>query len=301
MKTWLIAGGSGMIGHHLTKVLTERGDKVRWLSRRAGQYGTITAFSWNPAKGTYDPAAFANVDYILNLAGAGIADRRWTESYKKEIIQSRLSSIATLRKALLQTGVRPEGILCASATGFYGDRKDEWLTEESDPGKSGFLASTTIQWEAASKTMQDLTNVWSMIRIGVVLSRDGGAWPKLSLPARFGISGFFGGGCQYLPWIHIDDLVSMILWIIDGKHAGIWNGVAPQPVTGKELADSMVAVQGWGFTVSIPTWGIRLIMGEMADTVLTSARVSANKTITAGFAFLYHSLRSALADLLNKS
>lgn len=286
-----------MIGRHLTNALIAREDKVRWLSRRGGKFGAVEAFVWDPAKGTFDLAAFANVNYIINLAGSGIASHRWTDAYKQDIIQSRLNSISTIREALLSTGVRPDGILCASATGFYGDRKDEWLTEESDPGGSGFLASTTVQWEIASRTLIDLTNVWSMIRIGVVLSRDGGAWPKLSMAVGVGIAGYFGRGDQYLPWIHIDDLIKMILWIVDSQHTGIWNGVAPAPLSGSQLASSMVAANGWGLAMSVPIWGIRLAMGEMADTVLTSARVSGEKATNAGFRFTYPKLEEAIRKL----
>lgn len=297
MKTWLIAGGSGMIGRHLTDAIIQRGDNVRWLSRRGGSHDAVEVFGWDPAQGISDPAAFANVNYIVNLAGSGIADHRWTDAYKQDIVQSRLNSISTIREALLSTGVRSDGILCASASGFYGDRKDAWLTEESEPGRSGFLASTTVQWEEASRTMIDLTNVWSMVRIGVVLSRDGGAWPKLSMPARIGVAGYFGRGDQFLPWIHIDDLIRMLLWIVDGQRVGIFNAVAPEPVTGRQLASSMVTANGWGMTMSVPIWIIRMAMGEMADTVLTSARVSCDKATNAGFRFSYTNIQEVVHNL----
>ncbi len=299
MASVLLAGGTGMIGRRWIESQGHLFDEIRLLSRTPGQQGAVIRYAWDPAAGTYDPAAFRNVDYIINLAGAGIADARWTEERKRLIVSSRENSVRTLHKALQETGTKPTMILTASATGFYGDRGETWVDEGATPG-SGFLASTTQAWEAVSLNLKEAGYSLAILRIGIVLSSKGGALPKLRIPLKGGMANYFGDGQQYMPWIHIDDLTSLMTWILQGKKEGVWNGVAPEPVTSKQMATSLKKTFGGWLVAPVPGAVLRLLLGEMSDTVLTGARVSAEKVLKAGFGFQYLKLDQALLDLKSK-
>lgn len=298
MATVLIAGGTGLIGKRWIESQGHLFDEIRLLSRTPGQEGRIIKYAWNPSAGTYDPVAFHNVDYIINLAGAGIADERWTEERKRLIVSSRENSVRTLLKALHETGTKPTMILSASATGFYGDRGEAWVDEGAIPG-SGFLATTTQAWEAESSNLKEAGYSLAILRIGIVLSSKGGALPKLRLPLKGGMANYFGDGQQYMPWIHIDDLCRQMTWILQGKKDGVWNGVAPEPVTSKEMATALKKTFGGWLVAPVPAAALRLILGEMSDTVLTGARVSAKKVVEAGFEFQYSKLDQALQSFMN--
>ncbi|MCF8239588.1 MAG: TIGR01777 family oxidoreductase [Saprospiraceae bacterium] len=299
MATVLVAGGTGMIGRHWIATQGYLFDEVRLLSRSPGRQGTVIKYAWDPAAGTYDPEAFRSVDYIINLAGAGIADERWTEDRKRLIVSSREDSARTLLKALQETGAKPAMILSASATGYYGDRGAEWVDENAEPGH-GFLSTTTQAWEAASMTFKAAGHPLAVLRIGIVLSNEGGALPKLKMPLKVGMANYFGDGQQYMPWIHIDDITSLMTWILQGKNDGVWNGVAPEPVTSKQMATALKKAFGGWLVAPVPAAVLRLLLGEMSDTVLTGARVSAEKVVKAGFGFRYSDLDQALLDLKSK-
>lgn len=299
MSTLLIAGGSGLIGARFLATQGHRFSEIRLLSRQAGERHGVKAFAWDPAKGTYDPMAFAGVDYIINLAGAGIADKPWTAERRQLIVQSRVDSLQTLLRALQETGARPNLFLSASATGYYGDRGETWVDETSEPGAAdSFLASTTVQWEQAARTIADAGYPLALLRIGIVLSTDGGALAKMLIPLRAGMSNYFGDGRQYVPWIHIDDLCVLMAWLLEGRRSGVWNGVAPDPVTSKELAQALARAKGAWLTAPVPALALRLALGGMSETVLTGARVSAEKVLREGFAFRYPHIGTALEHLL---
>jgi uncharacterized protein (TIGR01777 family) len=300
MATLLIAGGSGLIGSHFIRHYRKRYEEIRLLSRTPGEKDGITSYAWDPAKGEYDPRAFANVDYIINLAGAGIADKPWTRARKALILDSREQSLNTLLVALQTTGARPRLVLSASATGYYGNRGGDWVDENSDPGDSGsFLASTTRSWERTAQQIEVAGYPLAILRIGIVLAREGGALPKLALPLKAGVANYFGDGAPYTSWIHIDDLTAMMHWLLSDIRTGIWNGVAPHPVTGKEMAQALASVKGAWLTASVPAWLLRLGMGEMSEAVLTGARVSAHKALDAGFTWQYTQVEEALRDLIS--
>ena len=282
-----------MIGSHWIETQGDQFDEIRLLSRTPGKEGKIIRYAWNPADGTYDSAAFQDVDYVINLAGAGIADKRWTAKRKQIILDSRRDSIHTLLKGLQETGTTPKMILAASATGFYGDRGTEWVDEHSSAG-DGFLSTTTQAWEEASSKLVQAGYPTAILRIGIVLSKEGGALPKLMMPLKVGMANYFGDGEQYMPWIHIDDLCAMMTWLLLEKKEGIWNGVAPELVNSREMAQELkTAFGGWG-VLPVPAFALRLALGELSDTVLTGARVRAQKVVAAGFGFQYSELIPAL-------
>lgn len=299
MATLLIAGGSGLIGSHFIRTYRKHYDEIRLLSRTPGEKDGINSYHWNPATGDFDPRAFAQVDYIINLAGAGIADKPWTRTRKDLILDSRVQSLNTLLVALQTTGARPRLVLSVSATGYYGDRGTEWVDENSPPGDpSSFLASTTVAWERAAQQIEIAGYPLAILRVGIVLAREGGALPKLAMPLKAGVANYFGDGTPYTPWIHIDDLTGMMHWLLADIRTGIWNGVAPNPVTGKEMAHALASVKGAWLTASIPAFLLRIGMGEMSEAVLTGARVSAQKALNAGYIFRYTDVKEALKKLL---
>jgi uncharacterized protein len=299
MATLLIAGGTGLIGARFLATQGRHFSEVRLLSRQAGERNGVKAFAWDPARGTYDPMAFAGVDYIINLAGAGIADKPWTSERKKLIVQSRVDSLQTLLRALQETGARPNLVLSASATGYYGDHGEAWADETSAPGSAdSFLASTTVQWEQAARAIADAGHPLALLRIGIVLSTEGGALPKLLLPLKAGVANYFGDGSQYVPWIHIDDLCALMAWLLAEHRSGVWNGVAPHPVTSKELAHALARAKGAWLTAPVPAFALKMALGAMSETVLTGARVSAARVEAEGFLFRYPHLQPALEHLL---
>lgn len=301
MAVLLIAGGTGLIGKRILEMHSGAFCEIRLLSRRAGFEGSIRRYAWDPSAGTYDPLAFAGVDFILNLAGAGIADKPWSEDRKREILKSRTDSLQTLLKGVRETGAKPRLVLTASATGYYGDRGAEWVDESSAPGAAdSFLASTCVAWEQAADAFRTAGFPLAVLRIGIVLSTKGGALPKMLLPLHAGVSNYFGNGEQYVPWVHIDDLCRQILWILEGAKTGIWNGVAPEPASSKELARALARVKGAWITAPVPAFALRLALGDMSETVLTGARVSAERSGKEGFDWKFGNLDAALRDLLRK-
>lgn len=301
MKNALIAGGTGLIGTRLSQLLTERGYGVAHLSRKSSPKATFPTFSWDPSRRQIDPEALQNVSVLINLAGAGIADGRWTDRRKELIIRSRVESTLFLKETIEGSAGQIDTYLCTSAIGYYGNRGDEWLTEDSKPGK-GFLPQSTQQWEKAIDEVRTTGVRTVAFRTGIVLSTHGGALEKILLPARAGAGTYFGDGRQWYSWIHIDDLCRLFIYAMEQEAlAGTYNAVAPQPVTNRGLMEALQEVSGrWMALFPIPAFSLRLIFGEMADTILDSTRVAAGKVQKAGFPFQYPEVKGALADLLER-
>lgn len=298
METILIAGGTGLIGKRLSAFLEKEGYSVRHMSRHENLQARFPAYRWDPETGFLDPKALEGVSFVINLAGAGIADKPWTEGRKRMIISSRVRSTLLLRDALLKTSQGPKAYLSGAAIGYYGNRGEEWVTEESGPGQ-GFLSESCLEWEKAIREVEALGIRTVAFRTGIVLSSRGGALPKLALPLRFRLAPYFGNGRQWYSWIHIDDLCRMFSFALKKESvAGVFNAVGPEPARNKELVEKMAAAserKAWFFPV--PALLLRLGMGEMADTVLYSARVRAGKIMSQGFEFLHPGLAEALKDL----
>ncbi|MBK7406917.1 MAG: TIGR01777 family protein [Saprospirales bacterium] len=301
MSHILVAGGTGLIGSRLCTRLQENGHQVALLSRKPGASGKIKTYQWDPARGTIDLTAIQQADAVINLAGAGIADTLWTAARKRLIVESRAQSTALLRQAIQSTPNNVQTYLSASAIGFYGHAGEEWLEETASTGK-GFLAESTKAWEDAFHEVEKLNIRAVALRIGIVLTPKGGALEKILLPFKGRVGSYFGNGRQWYSWIHIEDVCRLFLYAMENiDMRGIYNAVAPNPVTNKELVESIAKVRG-GFNLiaPVPAFLLRTAMGEMADVILNSNRVSAKKTVAAGFTFQYPELSPALEALLKK-
>ncbi len=299
MPTILIAGGAGLIGSRLSVLLREAGYDVIHFSRRARPDAEFPTYQWDVAAGAYDEAAIQRADYVINLAGAGIADKRWTPTRKQLIIDSRVNSTRLLRKAFEQAGKAPQAYLSSAAIGIYGDRGDNWVDENDAPGK-GFLSDSCQAWEAAISEVAATGWRTVALRIGLVLSTRGGALEKLLISFNVNTGAYFGNGRQWYSWIHIDDLCRMFIHALETPAlSGFYNAVAPEPVRNKPFTEAIArALDKPSLILPVPAFALRLGMGEMADAVLISTKVSAEKIQSAGFTFRFPKLDAALRDLL---
>ncbi|MCO6478743.1 MAG: TIGR01777 family oxidoreductase [Phaeodactylibacter sp.] len=301
MSTILIAGGSGMIGGRLSQMLREEGHEVLHLSRRSRPDADFPSYKWDVGEFSIDDEAVLRADYVINLAGAGIADSPWTKSRKQLIIDSRVDGARLLLSSFTRLGRFPKAYLSSAAIGYYGDRGDEWLDESAPPG-NGFLSKSCNAWEGAIREVAGAGVRTVGLRAGIVLSTRGGALEKILMPFKAGLGTYFGDGSQWYSWIHIDDLCRMYIKAMqDEDMQGFYNGVAPNPVTNKELAEAIKEARGKPALVApVPAFALRLAMGEMADTILDSTRVSSEKIEQAGFEFSFPVLDEALRDLLQR-
>ncbi|HRI58131.1 MAG TPA: TIGR01777 family oxidoreductase, partial [Saprospiraceae bacterium] len=289
MSTVLLAGGSGLIGSRLAEMLREKGYAVRILTRSpdgGDQY------AWNPSAGTLDDSALKDIDYIVNLAGTGIAGKRWTTARKRDIVESRVQSALTLRNALERTGLRPSAYLSASAIGYYGNSGERWMTEADAPVDDGFLSGCCRQWESVADGFAALGIRTVKFRIGVVLAREGGALAEFVKPLRFGIGGYFSDGQAWYSWIHRDDVSRFFIWAMENPGVeGVFNAVAPHPARNKDLLKAAAkAMRRAGIFVPAPAFALRLVLGEMSAVILNSNRVASEKSTKAGFEFQYPEL-----------
>lgn len=298
MATILIGGGTGFIGGHLSKRLAEAGHEVRLLSRSKHSGSPYAVFQWDVVGQTIDDDAFAGVDYVINLTGAGIADQRWTDQRKQVIISSRTQSTQLLADTMARLNVRPKLYLSSSAVGYYGNRGDQLMTEDDSPG-TGFLSESCIRWEQSVKAVSDLGIPVFINRTGIVLHPDHGALQKMLIPLHFFTSVYFGNGQQFYSWIHIDDMVETFVFALENQLTGTYNAVAPNPARNKELATALGPAKGKpALVIPAPVFALRLALGEMSHTVLDSTRCSAGKLLEAGFTFQHPNLAAALEDLL---
>ncbi|NUN99906.1 MAG: TIGR01777 family protein [Saprospiraceae bacterium] len=300
MSTILIAGGSGLVGNRLSVLLKAQGHKVLHLSRRANPGAAFPTYAWDPAKGTIDENVVAQADVVINLAGTGIAGARWTTARKQLIIDSRVQSAYTLLKAMKRTG-RTSTYLSAAAVGYYGNSGDRPVEETTPPGK-GFLAESCVEWEKAIHAVAAAGIRTAGFRIGIVLSSRGGALEKMLLSLRFGINTYFGNGSQWYSWIHLDDVCRLFMHAVDNPEMkGIYNAVAPNPVTNLQFAKALGKTwKGPSLLLPVPAIALRLVLGEMADVVLTGQRVSSKKASDTGFVFQFPDLEAALADVIKR-
>ena len=298
-ETVLIAGGTGLIGSFLSPLLRGAGYTVLHLSRTQDLEAEFPAYHWDIQRGELDLEALERADYVINLAGAGIADKLWTKDRRRVIVSSRVDGALLFKEKIKQCQTPPKAYLSASAIGYYGDRGTERLTVESAPG-TGFLASTTLQWENAIREVAETGVRTAWLRTGIVLSTKGGALQKIMLPFKAFIGSYFGDGSQYYSWIHIEDIARMYLYLInhDGL-AGAFNGTAPHPETNKELTYKVrTAIKKTAIVAPVPEAALRLGMGDMADTVMGSSLVLPERITSAGFEFMHPELLPALRDLL---
>lgn len=297
-KSILLTGGSGLLGGHLTKALLAKGYTVRHLSRKAGNNDKVKTFIWDINKGTIDEHCIDGVDTIVHLAGSGIAEKRWTDARKKDLIDSRVKSIELVYDLLKRKQHQVTSVISASGIGYYSDRGDELMYETSAPAKD-FISQCCVLWEAAVDEGQKLGLRALKFRTGVVLDKDGGALPTLAKPIKLYVGSTIGSGKQWVPWIHWQDVVDMYLLGIENKDlSGVYNMVAPNPVTNKQLTQAVAKQLHKPLWVpNVPGFVLKLLLGEMSSIVLGSTKVSAQKIEDAGFKFKFTNLEAALSAI----
>ena len=300
MEGVLITGGTGLLGTKIAEILNNKGFRVHILGRMASKKKPIPAFEWHYQQEKIDPLAFDNIQHIIHLAGANVGEDRWTIQRKKEIMESRVNSAHFLFDYIQKNKIKIDSFVSGSATGFYGDTGD-YLNTETDKKGIGFLADVCDEWEKAANKFEALNARVVKIRTGVVLSQEGGALPKIILSLKGNIGTVLGSGNQYYSWIHIDDIANIFVEaILNPKMEGIYNGVSPQPVIFSAIIDSAAkAMNKKHINITIPSFALKLAMGEQSAIVLDSCKVSAQKIMDADFQFQFPSIEMAMKDLLN--
>jgi len=292
-----ITGSTGLVGTELKAFLLEHGHQpVAVVRGRGAGTGEI---SWDPKAGRLDAGCLSGIDAVVNLAGENIAAGRWTGARKREILESRVVGTRLLCERMAQASPRPRTLVSASASGFYGDRGEETLVESSPPGR-GFLAEVSRAWEDATSAARDAGVRVVHLRIGVVLSRKGGALAKMLPPFKLGVGGVLGDGTQYMSWITLEDLVRAIAHCltVDGI-SGPVNAVAPRPVTNHEFTKTLGRVLRRPTILPVPAVALEVLLGEMGrELLLSSTRVRPAALEGAGFEFLYPALEEGLRAAL---
>ena len=310
MPVVLITGGTGLIGKNLTRYLTSKGYEVIIVSRKpahASDDPKISFAKWNVEEQKIDSDAIAKADYIINLAGAGVMDKKWSEKYKKEIVESRTKSSELLINALQKNTDHVKAIINSSAIGWYGGDTKHLLHAngftETDPADKNFLGETCRLWEESVEPVTKLNKRLVKLRTGIVLSNDGGAFSEFKRSLSFGIAAILGSGKQMISWIHMDDLCRLYIYAIENENlSGSYNAVAPLPVNNKTLIIKLAKKMRGQFYIPIhvPQFLLKLILGQRSIEILKSATVSCEKIKAAGFTFLYPSIEAALKELSKK-
>jgi hypothetical protein len=295
MSRILISGASGLIGSALAASFEARGDEVFRLVRRAPTSGN--EIQWDPMR-EVPTQLVSGFDAVAHLSGENVAGR-WTEAKKRRIRDSRVISTQNLTRALATANVKPDTFVCASAIGYYGNRGDEVLTEESPVGSS-FLAEVSREWEGATQPAFDVGIRTVNLRTGIVLSARGGALKEMMLPFRLGLGGRIGSGRQWWSWIHMDDFLATVHWIVAKTEInGPVNMTAPNPVTCADFAKALAAALKRPAVLPVPSFVAKLVFGEFAEAgMLASARVSPKMLLESGFGFRYPDISAALVSLV---
>lgn len=291
-----ITGGTGFVGRHLTPRLLAAGHKIVIFSRgKKPDDGDVRYAHWHPGNQEIDTAALHDIDAMVHLAGAGVADKHWTTARKGEIIASRVDATDFLVAQLQTYAPACKTFIAASATGYYGPDRSGHVFTEQDPPFDDFLARVCVAWEEAS--MQAAAAYRTVIfRFGIVLGKDGGAYPQLAEPMRFGIMPILGSGRQMVSWIHIEDIAGMIQSALaEDAYQGIYNAVAPAPVPHHMLMKTIAKAKG-GIKIPapVPPFVLRMMMGEASVEVLKSCTVSSKRVGAAGFRFRYPEVSEAV-------
>jgi uncharacterized protein len=294
-----ISGASGLIGRRLMDVLGKAGHQLHILSRRVAipLPEGLRLSKWDPT-GPPPAAALESADAVIHLAGEPVA-QRWSAEVKRRIRESRVESTRHLLEGLSRLARRPEAFVCASAIGYYGSRGDEVLTESSPPGQ-GFLPQVCVEWESAAGKAASLGMRVAIVRIGVVLDSAGGALGRMLPPFRAGVGGSIGSGRQWMSWIHAEDLAGLFRSVIEDSLEGVFNGVAPFPVTNRDFTRELARALRRPAILPVPAFALKLLFGEMAQILLESQRVAPRAAEAAAFRFRFPQLPGALADLLRR-
>ena len=297
----IITGGTGLIGTALTKLLSSNNHEIFILTRRFPDNPKLRAgvqhVQWDAATAEGWGHLVDGADAVINLAGEGIADGRWSEERKRRIYASRVNAGKAVIEAITAAATKPKVLIQASGVDYYGPHYDEILTEDAAPG-SGFLAQVCFDWEASTAEAERLGVRRAVIRSGVVLSNDGGAWPRIVLPFKLFAGGPIGSGNQYWPWIHIDDEVQAIRFLLDNENAsGAFNLSAPAPLTNKEFALTLGKVMGRPAFFPVPSAVLKIAFGEMSTVLLNGKRAVPHHLLELGYSFKYPTAEAAFRDL----
>ena len=298
-KNVLIAGGSGSIGRQLTKLLLGKNFSVSWLSRDNKTTEGVKTLFWNYEENIIDEKALSGIDIIINLAGAGIAEKKWTKERKKVLKESRIKTTNLLLNKIEENSKTVKAYISASAIGYYG--YDSGSIEKKEGSRFGddFLATLTKEWEAAADGFSKKSIRTVKLRTGFVVGKNQNGWEKIAGIVKTGFGAAVGSGEQYMSWIHIDDLCRVYLWVIENENAeGVYNAVAPNPVTNKEFTRQVArALKKPFFMPNVPGFILRLMYGEIASALLGSSRVSSGKIQNEGFHFKFPTLTEALQEI----
>ncbi|MBS1593872.1 MAG: TIGR01777 family oxidoreductase [Bacteroidetes bacterium] len=301
MNKVLITGADGLIGTRLQQLLKKDGYAVHTIGRAKKDKPEPDQYIWDIATQTMDPASLKGVTAIIHLAGAGVADQRWTAARKKEIYDSRIDSTRLIYKTLATIPNQVKTIVSAAAVGYYGDRGADVISETEPPGDS-FLAKVVLDWEREVAQMEKLSVRHICCRIGVVLARHGGALPELDRTVPAGIAPYFAKQDLYYPWVHIDDVCGTMIHALEQEAMhGSYNTTAPEPVQIKALMRAIItARRAHALLVPVPPLALKVMLGEMSEVVLQSQRCSDAKLLASGYQFKYPDLAGALKDIYKK-
>lgn len=297
----LITGATGLIGSELVLLLLQNGISVHYLTtskRKIENQPNYKGFFWNPKLGIIDENCLMGVDAIIHLAGASIS-KRWTKSYKQEIIESRIFSSNLLFKIVKENPNQVKQIISASGTAIYPNSSSTVYAEDSKTIVDNFLSNVVLKWEESVDKFQSLNIKVCKLRTGVVFSDKGGALLEIVKPIKLGLGSPFGDGKQVQSWIHLHDLVTMYLFAVENSLEGVYNAVAPHPITNSELTKNIAAIlEKPLFMPNIPKFVMKLILGDMHELLFDNKKISAQKIINAGFVFQYLTSEKALKDIL---
>ena len=298
----LITGATGLIGSRIVKDCLERDIKVNFLTTRKNKIDTFpgcNGFYWNPQKNIIDLNCFNQVDSIINLSGASIF-RIWTKKNKELILKSRVQSLNFLRKQLIENNIKIQSIVSASGIGVYPSSYDEEFNENEPKRSCYFLSDVIKEWEKATMSFERIVEKVSIVRIGLVLSSRGGVLKQTMQPMSFGLGVYFGSGRQWQSWIHIKDISQIFIYVIKNKLSGLYNGVAPNPISNYEFTMTISRIKKYVlFIIPLPRFFFKLIFGDMHIILFKSQKVSSKKIEQAGFNFKFRKLKNSVKDILS--
>ena len=302
MSNILITGGSGLVGKAVSDILLKNNHQPVWLSREEGHYKGIKKFKWDIDKNFIDEKAFEGVENIIHLAGSPIADKHWTENNKKQILDSRVKSSELLFNYVSKNNYKIKTLVGGSAIGYYGAIQSEKIYTETDKPASDFLSETCIAWEKSYNAFINANIRTCIIRTGVVLSKNEGAYAKMAAPAKLGFGAAIASGKQFFPWIHINDIAAIFTHALFNQNvSGIYNAVGSELITNKDFSQQLSKSLNKPFFIpNIPKFVLKIAMGERAIMVTEGVKISNQKIKDAGFKFEFETAVEALNELANK-
>jgi uncharacterized protein (TIGR01777 family) len=293
--TVVIAGGSGFLGRKLAKKLESQGHRTITLTRRPDPNPSMVTWTPDGQAGSLPPH-LEGVDAVVNLAGEGIADRRWSESRKRALHDSRILSTRTLARAIAACARPPKVLVSGSGVGYYGPHGDDAVTEAT-PAGTDYLARLCVQWEQEAQGAASAATRVAIVRTGLALDGREGALARMLLPFKLGLGATLGSGRQFMPWIHVDDWTSLVAWLAAADHSGAFNATAPEPVTNREFTRTLAAVLRRPAVFRAPAFVLQAALGELASVLLEGQRVLPARASQMGFTFAHHHLEPALRSL----